>query len=139
SGAMGGSAYKGACEEFQAPCPVGEDIYVACPACGYAANTEAVTTPAPAPSDPGAAGPLTVLDTPGTPTIETLVAHANAVRAGGRADWTAADTLKNVVVRVSPPGVDSYPLVIGVPGDREVDLKRVGAALYPAGVALFEA
>jgi prolyl-tRNA synthetase len=140
---MGGSV----CEEFQASSPVGEDTYVACPACGYAANVEAVVTPAPAPDDAGSVGgaadgpgALTVLDTPDTPTIETLVAHANAVCAGGRADWTAAGTLKNVVVRVSPPGgVPTYPLVIGVPGDRAVDLKRVAAALYPAGVALFEA
>jgi prolyl-tRNA synthetase len=128
---MGG----GACEEFQADCPVGEDLYVTCPACGYAANTEAVTTPAPPPRDPGAPdqGPLTVLDTPDTPTIETLVAHANAVNADGRRDWTAADTLKNVVVTV-----DGAPLVIGVPGDREVDLKRVEAALFPAEVSLFD-
>jgi prolyl-tRNA synthetase len=126
--AAGGSAS----EEFLAPAPVGEDTYVACTACGYAANTEAVTTPAPAVGE--AAHPASaVFDTPGTPTIESLVAYANSIGVGGRADWTAADTLKNVVLRVG----DSI-LVIGLPGDREVDLKRVEAALYPATVELFD-
>jgi prolyl-tRNA synthetase len=80
-----------------------------------------------------------VLDTPDTPTIDTLVAHANAVRAGDRADWTAADTLKNVVLTVRRSGAEAAELlVIGLPGDREVDLKRVAAVLPPATVAVFE-
>ena len=136
SGAMGGSAS----EEFLAEAEVGEDTSVACPACGYAANTEAVTTPAPPVTDPSAHPAAQVLDTPDTPTIETLVEVLNAQAAGGRTDWAAADTLKNVVVKVSPPGTaEAQLLVIGVPGDREVDLRRVEAALHPAGVALFEA
>lgn len=136
SGAMGGSAS----EEFLAEAEVGEDTYAACPACGYAANTEAVTTPAPLATDPTAHPAAQVLDTPDTPTIETLVETLNALVAGGRTDWTAADTLKNVVVKVSPPGTaQAQLLVIGVPGDRDVDLKRVEAALHPAGVAMFEA
>jgi prolyl-tRNA synthetase len=129
SGAMGGSA----CEEFQAISPAGEDTFVGCAACGYAANVEAVTTPAPGSADLSGRPPLAVFDTPGTPTIESLVNHANSVAAGGRSDWTAADTLKNVVLRVA----DSV-LVVGVPGDREVDLKRVAAAVYPAPVELFD-
>ena len=77
-----------------------------CPACGYAANVEAFATrPAEAPT-PREHGPLTVLDTPDTPTIETLVDRLNDMRAAGRVDWTAADTLKNVVVTVTPPGGD---------------------------------
>jgi prolyl-tRNA synthetase len=129
SGAMGGSGS----EEFLAPSPVGEDSFVACTACDYAANTEAVSTPAPVGAG-GAAHPASaVFDTPGTPTIESLVAFANSVGAGGRSDWTAADTLKNVVVKV-----DDSVLVIGLPGDREVDLKRVEAALYPAAVEMFD-
>ena len=135
SGSMGGSAS----EEFLAASPVGEDSFVGCTHCDYAANTEAVTTPVPPASDPAARRELEVHDTPETPTIETLVQLANARRLGGRADWTAADTLKNVVVTVTPPGADPYLLVIGVPGDREVDLKRAEAALHPAGVAMFDA
>jgi prolyl-tRNA synthetase len=128
AGPMGGSRS----EEFLAAAPAGEDTYVACPSCGYAANTEAVTTPA-APAVTAAHPPLQVLDTPDTPTIESLVAVVNAQAAGGRRDWGAADTLKNVVLQVG-----DEILIIGVPGDREVDLKRVEAALYPAPVALFE-
>ncbi len=128
SGAMGGSAS----EEFLAVSPVGEDTFVSCSTCGYAANVEAVTTRVG--SVHGApARPLEVFDTPGTPTIESLVSFANSVAAGGRTDWAAADTLKNVVLRV-----DDSIVVVGVPGDREVDLKRVSAALYPAAVSLFD-
>ncbi len=131
SGAMGGSAS----EEFLATAPVGEDTYVGCAACGYAANTEAVVTPVPAPR-PVEAGSPTVIDTPDTPTIESLV---EVVKSFGR-EITAADTLKNVVLKVRAPGAETWePLVVGVPGDRDVDLKRVEAALFPATVALFEA
>ncbi len=133
SGAMGGSAS----EEFLAVSEVGEDTFVGCTSCDYAANTEAVTTPVP-PSPGGPAGPLTVHDTPDTPTIAALVALANERALDGRTDWTAADTLKNVVVTVERPGADDELLVIGVPGDREVDLKRLNAALAPATATLFD-
>jgi prolyl-tRNA synthetase len=135
SGAMGGSGS----EEFLATAPVGEDTFVGCTACDYAANTEAVITPAPPAGDPAAWPELTAHDTPDTPTIDSLVDLANAQKLGGRADWTAADTLKNVVLTVTRPGGEPEALIIGVPGDREVDLKRVEASLHPAAVALFEA
>ncbi|SCE86593.1 prolyl-tRNA synthetase [Micromonospora coriariae] len=135
SGAMGGSAS----EEFLAATPVGEDTFVGCTTCDYAANTEAVITRAPTAGDPTARPAVEVHDTPETPTIASLVELANARRLGGRDGWTAADTLKNVVLAVRQPGADrAEPLVVGVPGDREVDLKRVGAALHPAQVAVFE-
>jgi len=133
SGAMGGSAS----EEFQAPSPAGEDRLVSCPACGYAANIEAVTTPAPVGTVPTAPSP-SLVDTPGAGSIEALVATLNADAAGGRTDWRAADTLKNVVVVVTPPGGPAGLLVIGVPGDREVDLTRVETAVHPAAVALLD-
>ncbi|MDF5753982.1 proline--tRNA ligase [Spongiactinospora sp. TRM90649] len=132
SGAMGGSAS----EEFLAPAESGEDAYVACHSCGYAANAEAVTTPAP-PAVTGEQPPLRVLDTPDTPTIESLVAHVNEHHGLG---VTAAQTLKNVVVKVRTPGADkAQVLVIGVPGDREVDFKRLEAALSPGVPEIFEA
>ncbi|MEU4566080.1 proline--tRNA ligase [Micromonospora sp. NPDC023956] len=135
SGAMGGSAS----EEFLATTAVGEDSYVACTACDYAANTEAVTTPAPPAGDPAAHPPATVHDTPDTPTIAALVDLANTRRLGGRDDWRAADTLKNVVLSLRRPGADEAELlVVGVPGDREVDLRRIGAALHPATVTVFD-
>ena len=135
SGAMGGSAS----EEFLAATPVGEDTYVGCTDCDYAANTEAVTTPAPPAGDPQAQPVSEVHDTPETPTIASLVALANDRRLGGRTDWTAADTLKNVVLAVRRPGTETAELlVVGVPGDREVDLKRLAAALAPATVDVFD-
>lgn len=135
SGAMGGSAS----EEFLAAAAVGEDTYVGCTACDYAANTEAVVTHAPAAGDPHTHPALAVHDTPETPTIASLVELANDRALAGRADWTAADTLKNVVLTVRRPGADQAELlVIGLPGDREVDLKRVEAALAPATVAVFD-
>ncbi|MFK3982610.1 proline--tRNA ligase [Micromonospora sp. NPDC050397] len=135
SGAMGGSAS----EEFLAATPVGEDTFVGCTACHYAANTEAVTTPAPPAGDVDAFPPAQAYDTPDTPTIEALVQMANARRLGGRDDWTAADTLKNVVLSVRRVGVaEPELLVIGVPGDREVDLKRVEVALHPNTATLFD-
>lgn len=132
SGAMGGSAS----EEFLAPAPTGEDTFVACRTCGYAANAEAVTTPAPA-AFTGERAALKVLDTPDTPTIDTLVSYMNEHHG---LDITAADTLKNVVVKVVTPGAkEAETLVIGVPGDREVDFKRLEAALAPGEPAIFEA
>jgi prolyl-tRNA synthetase len=134
SGAMGGSAS----EEFLSPLEVGEDTFVRCTACNYAANTEAVQVAAtpPATSDSGDAR---VVDTPDTPTIATLVAHLNDTPGLRRDDreWTAADTLKNVVVRLVHPDGTSEPLAIGVPGDREVDMKRVEAQVSPAEVVPF--
>ncbi|MBQ1023125.1 proline--tRNA ligase [Micromonospora sp. C95] len=136
SGAMGGSAS----EEFLATTPVGEDTYVGCTDCHYAANTEAVTTPAPAAGDPQAQPATEVHDTPETPTIASLVALANDRRLAGRDDWSAADTLKNVVLTVRRPGAETPELlVVGLPGDREVDLKRLAAALAPNTVDVFDA
>ncbi|MET8264979.1 proline--tRNA ligase [Micromonospora arida] len=135
SGAMGGSAS----EEFLAATPVGEDTFVGCTSCDFAANTEAMATRVPSAGDPTTQPAVEVHDTPETPTIASLVELANARRLGGRDGWTAADTLKNVVLSVRQPGADRAELlVVGLPGDREVDLKRVGAALHPAQVTVFE-
>jgi len=134
SGAMGGSAS----EEFLAPCASGEDTFVRCPACGYAANVEAVTTPVPPSPDQADAPAAHVEDTPDTPTIETLVALANTEHPRPDRPWNAGDTLKNVVLKVTGPDGASVPLVIGLPGDREVDMKRLEAALQPGVPSPFE-
>lgn len=76
--------------------------------------------------------PAAALHTPGTTTIETLVAFANAHYPREDRQWTAADTLKNVVVALTHPDGEREVLVIGVPGDRDVDLKRAEASLAPA-------
>jgi len=134
SGAMGGSAS----EEFLAPSDHGEDTFVRCPSCGYAANVEAVSTPVPAAVPADDAPAAHVEHTPDTPTIDTLVALSNEQFPRGDRPWTAADTLKNVVLRVSYPDGSVAPLVIGLPGDREVDMKRLEAALHPGVPAPFE-
>ena len=128
SGAMGGSAS----EEFLATAENGEDTYVRCESCGYAANVEAVRVPAPAPIATEGMPSALVIDTPGTPTIESLVAFLNEAHPRADRAWTAADTLKNVVVLLSYPDGRTEPLVIGVPGDREVDEKRLAAQIEPA-------
>ncbi|MFZ2228603.1 MAG: proline--tRNA ligase [Candidatus Nanopelagicaceae bacterium] len=116
SGAMGGSRS----EEFLAPCPTGEDTYVLCEKCGYAANVEAMKTVIAA-EDPTGVPAMEVVDTPNTPTIDSLVAVLNERYGGG---FTGADTLKNVLLVA-----DGENISVLVPGDREVDLKRLQANL----------
>ena len=135
SGAMGGSAS----EEFLAPMEVGEDSYVRCTNCDYAANTEAVQVAARTPLSNEDAPAALVADTPDTPTIQTLVDLINSRDDLRRADreWTAADTLKNVIVKLRHPDGRTEPLAVGVPGDREVDMKRLEAQLGPAEIEPF--
>ena len=130
SGAMGGSAS----EEFLAESPVGEDTFVRCLESGYAANVEAVVTARPEARPIDGLPEAIVHDTGNTPTIATLVDWANTADLGRTV--TAADTLKNVQLKVRQPGGDWELLAIGLPGDREVDEKRLGAALEPAEYAL---
>src|ERR1700759_5385507 len=132
SGAMGGSAS----EEFLAESPIGADTFVRCPDSGYAANVEAVITAQPESLPTDGLPEAVVHDTGDTPTIATLVDWANG--AGLGRPVTAADTLKNVLVKVRKPGGDWELLAIGVPGDREVDDKRLSAALEPAEYALLD-
>ena len=134
SGAMGGSAS----EEFLAPCESGEDTFVKCTSCDYAANVEAVVTPVPAALSIDDAPAAHVEETPNTPTIESLVNHANEAQPLADRAWTAADTLKNVVLTVTLPDASTYPLVVGLPGDREVDMKRLEAVLHPGVPAPME-
>ncbi len=136
SGAMGGSAS----EEFLFPCDIGEDTFVQCASCRYSANTEAVRVGAAPPVDHSSTPAQRVVDTPNTPTIQTLVDLFNARddlrRTTGA--WQASDTLKNVVVMLHHPDGRKEPLAVGVPGDREVDMKRLEAQVSPAEVQPFE-
>ncbi|GAA4484775.1 proline--tRNA ligase [Microbacterium panaciterrae] len=126
NGLMGGARS----EEFLHPTPVGEDTFVRS-AGGYAANVEAFSTAAPEPVAYDAAGSPVIFDSPNTPTIETLVAHANAHLDG---EFTAADTLKNVVLALTHLDGTRELVVVGLPGDREVDEKRAEVAFAPAEV-----
>jgi prolyl-tRNA synthetase len=133
SGAMGGSAS----EEFLASAEHGEDTYVRCTSCDYAANVEAVRLPAPDPVDASGVPAAHAERTPDTPTIATLVAHLDEAFARDDRPWHASDTLKNVLVVLRHPDGRREPLAIGVPGDREVDAKRLQAQVEPAEVEPF--
>ena len=130
AGAMGGSKS----EEFLHPTPIGEDTFVRTDG-GYAANVEAFTTAAPPARSFEKLTPAEVLDTPDTPTIATLVALANEKhpRPDGRA-WTAADTLKNIVLALTDLEGNRELVIVGLPGDRDVDMKRAEVAFAPAEV-----
>ncbi|MFL2001877.1 proline--tRNA ligase [Microbacterium sp. A1-JK] len=126
AGAMGGSKS----EEFLHPTAIGEDTFVRSEG-GYAANVEAFTTVVPEPiAFDGLPAPV-IFDSPNTPTIQTLVDHANATLDG---DYTAADTLKNVVLALTHLDGTREVVAVGLPGDRDVDDKRVEVAFAPAAV-----
>jgi prolyl-tRNA synthetase len=130
AGAMGGSKS----EEFLHPTPIGEDTFVRSPG-GYAANVEAFTTLVPEPVPIEGQPAARVFDSPDTPTIATLVDLANArePREDGR-PWTAADTLKNIVLALTHLDGTRELVVVGIPGDRDIDLKRAEVAFFPAEV-----
>jgi prolyl-tRNA synthetase len=130
SGAMGGSKS----EEFLASSPVGEDTYVRCTNCDYAANVEAVQVRPPAPVSYDDAPAAHAEDTPDTPTIQTLVDHLNAAFPREDRPWNAGDTLKNVLVVLKHADGTREPLAIGLPGDREVDQKRLEGMMEPTEV-----
>ncbi len=134
SGAMGGSAS----EEFLATSQNGEDTYVRCTHCDYAANVEAVRVPVPSPTPYDDAPLAHVEDTPDTPTIESLVDHLNTALPREGRPWLAGDTLKNVIVTLVHPDGTREAVAIGVPGDREVDVKRLEAQVEPATVEVFD-
>jgi prolyl-tRNA synthetase len=131
AGAMGGSKS----EEFLSPSPIGEDTFVRS-AGGYAANVEAVTTVAPKEIPISTQPVAQVHDSPNTPTIKTLVDLANAkVKKSDGSEWTGADTLKNVVLALTSPEGKRSLVIVGIPGDREVDEKRAEAAFSPSEVS----
>lgn len=134
AGAMGGSKS----EEFLATAENGEDTYVHCRNCGFAANVEAVRVPVPDAVEYAGVPAAHAEETPDTPTIETLVAHLNERFPRDDRPWSAADTLKNVLVTLVQPDGTREPLAIGVPGDREIDEKRLGAQVEPAEVQAFD-
>lgn len=139
AGAMGGSLS----EEFLATSDVGEDTYVRC-SCGYAANVEAVVIPltntidnADAYSSLPAAH---IEQTPDTPTIDSLVTLSNTrsdLKRGDR-EWIASDTLKNLLLILTDADGNETPLAVGIPGNRDVDMRRLESAIYPLRARPFE-
>jgi len=134
AGAMGGSKS----EEFLATAENGEDTYVRCTNCDYAANVEAVQVRAPQPVAFADAPASHAEQTPDTPTIDSLVEHLNAHFPREDRPWTAGDTLKNVLVVLKHPDGTREPIAIGLPGDREVDQKRLEGQLEPTEVEPFD-
>lgn len=129
AGAMGGSKS----EEFLHPTPVGEDTFVRS-AGGYAANVEAFETVIPAAIAVEGLPEPAIFDSPDTPTIDTLVAHANATLDVTGGEYSAADTLKNVVLALTHLDGTRELVIVGIPGDRDVDDKRAEVAFAPAAV-----
>jgi prolyl-tRNA synthetase len=119
SGAIGGDVNH----EFMVESGIGEDHFVRCPQCGYAANTERAEVAAPAlesvPFDEHP--PLARVATPGVTTIEDVVEQL--------ADHgiVASRTLKSVAMLDG----EGEAVVLVIPGDRE--------AKVPSGWRLFEA
>lgn len=130
SGPMGGSES----EEFLAPLPIGEDTFALAPS-GAAWNVEALTTVKPEGVDYSATPAMAQRDTPDSSTIDALVAKSNELypREDGR-DWQASDTLKNLMIAVMHPTGERELVAIGVPGDRQVDMKRLEASFSPAEI-----
>jgi len=129
AGAMGGSRS----EEFLHPTEVGEDTFVRTDG-GYAANVEAFRVTPPAPVSSEGLPAAEIFDSPNTPTIETLVALANELHPRDTAPWNAADTLKNVVLALTNRDGDRELVIVGIPGDRDVDMKRAEVAFSPSVV-----
>ncbi len=121
AGAIGGDVNH----EFMVPSSVGEDHFVSCAGCGYAANVEAATKGtegwhAAPPAGADGAGPMVEHHTPARPGIDEVVDFF-ADRG-----VTAADLLKSMAVLDD----EGRPAVVLVPGDREVRL--------PAGWRFFD-
>ncbi|OZG50180.1 prolyl-tRNA synthetase ProS [Bombiscardovia coagulans] len=133
SGPMGGSES----EEFLAPLAIGEDTFALAPS-GKAWNVEALTTPEVEDIDCSGIPEMTALETPDSRTIDQLVSQSNALhhRKNGE-DWTAADTLKNLIIAVKRTEDENHDMpwreivAIGLPGDRQVDMKRLEAQFAP--------
>ncbi|MEY3561629.1 MAG: hypothetical protein RL068_781 [Actinomycetota bacterium] len=126
AGAMGGSKS----EEFLNPSPIGEDTFVRSSG-GFAANVEAVKFAVAPDVDHSNNPPAVVHDSPNTPTIATLVDYSNAQHPKATGTWTAAETLKNVVLALISPEGKRELVIVGLPGDREVDQKRAEAFFGP--------
>ena len=110
--------------EFIAVSPVGEDEFVYCENCDYAADIEAATS-RPLEQPAGAqAEPLTEISTPGRATIQAVSELLG--RPG-------SEMLKAIFYDAG-----GRTVVVLIPGDREVNDDKVARAMWPSPVRLFE-
>jgi prolyl-tRNA synthetase len=117
AGAMGGSAS----EEFLSPSPIGEDTFVRS-AGGYAANVEAVTISAPASITSEGKAVAEVKETPNVTSISAVVDFAK--NSLGMSEINASATLKHIVLAITDVKHKRSLVVVGIPGDREMEPKR---------------
>ena len=129
AGAMGGSKS----EEFLHPIEVGEDTFVVNDN-GYAANVEAYRAPVGEPTSIEGLAEAVIHDSPDTPTIQTLVDLSNKDFPRDDRPWEAADTLKNVVLALTDQEGNRSLVIVGIPGDRDVDMKRAEVWFAPNAV-----
>jgi prolyl-tRNA synthetase len=118
-GQIGGSVNH----EFMARASVGEDLFVECENGDYLADTEAARPQAPEPAGEGTQ-PLTEIDTPNAPTIESLATLLGV---------EPSQTLKCVMFDVAGTAT-----AVLVPGDREVNVDKLSKLVFPAKVRPFE-
>lgn len=136
SGPMGGFESQ----EFLSPMAIGEDTFAQAPS-GKAWNVEALTTPETPAIDCSHTSAMTLRDLPDAKSIDAMVNQCNALypREDGR-QWTQADMLKNVVIAVKHPEDEEHEepwreiVVVALPGDRQVDMKRLEAQFAPSEI-----
>jgi prolyl-tRNA synthetase len=121
AGAMGGSAS----EEFLSPSPIGEDTFVRS-AGGYAANVEAVTISAPEALSIEGLPQAETHSTPGATSINAVVSFAQD--SLGKKDIEASSALKHIVLALTDVKHKRSLVVVGIPGDRELEMKRAEIA-----------
>ena len=119
SGEIGGDTSQ----EFMAVAAVGEDAFVWCEHCDYAANTEAATRRPDAEQALPELPARATVHTPDMPGIDVVADHLG----------TTADLLMKAIAF----DVDGELVLALVPGDREVNEFAVAAAYAPATVRLY--
>jgi prolyl-tRNA synthetase len=111
--------------EFIAAADVGEDWFLYCPGCDYAADVEAAVVVAPdAAASSADPEPLTEVDTPGASTIEAVSTFL------GR---PATEMLKTMLFDAG-----GTTLAVLIRGDREVNVEKVGRAMWPVPTELMD-
>jgi len=126
SGAMGGTRSQ----EFMVPSGLGDDLYVQCPGCGYAANVDRAEIALPhggaAPAAPPAGSPaLREVLTPAATTIEKVSSFLGVT----------PDRLIKTLLYLA----DGAPVAALVRGDHELNESKLARVLGAPGVTLADA
>ena len=109
--------------EFMALADVGEDLFVHCTSCGYAANVEAATCAAP-PESTAEIEPLAEVATPGRTTIKAV------------GEFLGLDDARMLKCLIYDVGGELVAVL--VPGNREVGEGKLRRAFAPADVRMLE-